>query len=103
MVFFLCTRPNDFHKETISKMGKFFSSILKTQNLFLNPTIPQPKDNSIMVLLYFYSSFMNILSDKNQKYQGFYLYIPQHTSAVQTISDDISSQCFKKFHYLGKE
>ena len=75
MVFFLCTRPNDFHKETISKMGKFFSSILKTQNLFLNPTIPQPKDNSIMVLLYFYSSFMNILSDKNQMYQGFYLYI----------------------------
>ena len=75
MVFFLCTRPNDFHKETISKMGKFFSSILKTQNLFLNPTLPQPKDNSIMVLLYFYSSFMNILSDKNQKYQGFYLYI----------------------------
>ena len=29
--------------------------------------------------------------------------ITQHTSAVKTISGDISSQCFKKVHYLVKE
>ena len=97
MVFFLCTRPNDFHKETISKMGKFFSSILKTQNLFLKPTIPQPKDNSIMVLLYFYSSFMNILSDKNQMYQGFYLYINNDLYLlVVLLYPDISNFTFQK-------